>query len=536
VREMLYDRTHGWHSTPLETVALIAMLIGIILVVRTFSGTPVGIIFAGVAFLGYIFDAHLYIPAAICLAIFCTWVSWWRSDRNPDRYQQSWPKLLLDMTIAGGGFLLYELGRIATNDGQSRALENAERMIAIQNWLHLPNEAAFQDLIISHDLLLRSVNKVYSFFFLSTVIGCLVWLYLNRPEVYRRVRNALGLSTLIAIGVFALFPMAPPRLTAASSMIDSHARVGSRHGFVNQFAALPSLHIGWLSLVGWGMWTSLRRFRGLLFAIVPASVMMVAVVATGNHFWLDGVFGSALCLGAVAATGPRLRPAPAPSPYLPGRLSIPAMLATRARVRNAMTLLIGLLIFTFLGRLLDPVFTPYWGYLAGQVALLGLVILFVEGHCRARPLLSPSTYTIISLAMTVDVLGTAGHMYARVGFYDKIVHFMGTAAVTAVIHDICVYRGWGRTRLHPHMLAAIAAAIGISVGVVWEVYEVFGDVVFATARNGGYWDTAHDLLFDSFGAITAAFILSWRIAEPAEQGTLEPGDPQAAGRLAGSGH
>jgi uncharacterized membrane protein YjdF len=138
--------------------------------------------------------------------------------------------------------------------------------------------------------------------------------------------------------------------------------------------------------------------------------------------------------------------------------------------------------------------------------------------------------------MTVDVLGTAGHMYARVGFYDKIVHFMGTAAVTAVIHDICVYRGWGRTRLHPHMLAAIAAAIGISVGVVWEVYEVFGDVVFATARNGGYWDTAHDLLFDSFGAITAAFILSWRIAEPAEQGTLEPGDPQAAGRLAGSGH
>ena len=70
----------------------------------------------------------------------------------------------------------------------------------------------------------------------------------------------------------------------------------------NQFAALPSLHIGWLSLVGWGMWTSLRRFWGVFFAIVPATVMMVAVVATGNHFWLDGVFGAALCLGAVAAT------------------------------------------------------------------------------------------------------------------------------------------------------------------------------------------------------------------------------------------
>jgi hypothetical protein len=533
---MLYDRTHGWHSTPLETVALIAMLIGIVLVVRTFSGTPVGIIFACVAFLGYIFDAHLYIPAAISIAIMCTWVSWWRSGRSPDKLRHPWPKLLLDMFIAGGGFLLYELGRVATNDGQSRALENAERMINVQNALHLPNEAAFQDYIISHDLLLRSVNKIYSFFFLSTVIGILIWLYLNRPLVYRRVRNALGLSTLVAIAVFALLPMAPPRLTPASGMIDSHARVGSRHGFVNQFAALPSLHIGWLALVGWGMWTSLRRIPGILFAIVPASVMMIAVVATGNHFWLDGVFGAALCLGAVAATGPRLGPVPASSPYLSGRLSIPTMLATRARVRNVITLVCGLLVFTFLGRLLDPVFTPYWGYLAGQVALLGLAILVVESHCRMRPMLSPSTYTIIALAMTVDVLGTAGHMYARVGFYDKIVHFMGTAAVTAVVHDIGVYRGWGRERLHPHMLAAVAATTGILVGVIWEVYEEFGDVIFATARNGGYWDTAHDLLFDALGAITAAMILFWRIGEPTETGTLEPTDPHAAGGLAGSRH
>ena len=330
MQEMLYDRTHEWHSTPLETVALIAMLIGIVLVVRTFSGTPVGIIFACVAFLGYIFDAHLYIPAAISIAIMCTWVSWWRSGQSPDKLQHPWPKLLLDMFIAGGGFLLYELGRVATNNGESRGMENAERMIAVQNWLHLPDEAAFQQFIISDDFSLRAVNKIYSFFFLSTVIGILVWLYLNRPAVYRRVRNALGLSTLIAIAIFALVPMAPPRLTPASNMIDSHARVGSRHGFVNQFAALPSLHIGWLTLVGWGMWKSLHRVPGALFAIVPASVMMIAVVATGNHYWLDGVVGSAICLGAVMSTGPQPDPVSTPAPSVPVRLSFPALLARRA--------------------------------------------------------------------------------------------------------------------------------------------------------------------------------------------------------------
>jgi uncharacterized membrane protein YjdF len=221
-------------------------------------------------------------------------------------------------------------------------------------------------------------------------------------------------------------------------------------------------------------------------------------------------------------------------PHVVERLSLPALLAQRERVRNAITVLCGLLIFTFLGRVLDPVFTPYWGYLAGQVALLGLAILLVERRRRARPLLSPSTYTIIAFAMTVDVLGTAGHMYERVDFYDKIVHVMGTAAVTAVLHDVFAYRGWGRTRLQPYALAAVAAVLGITVGAIWEVYEVFGDVLFATARSGGFWDTSYDLIFDTIGAVSAAIILPWRLGEPDVRDPLREPQPGAT-ELAGSG-
>jgi hypothetical protein len=445
------------------------------------------------------------------------------------------------MVIAGGGFLLYELGRIATNNGESRAYANADRMIALQKALHLPDEANFQQFVISHDVLLRIVNKTYSFFFLSTVIGILVWLYLNNHAIYRHVRNALGLGTLIAIVIFALFPMAPPRLTPASLMIDSHARVGSRHGFVNQFAALPSLHIGWLSLVGWGLWASLGRIRGWVFFLTLPSLMMLAVVATGNHFWLDGVFGAAICLGAVVVTTPRPDRSVTRVSTAPVRLSIATMLAMRGRVRYAMLLLCALLLFTFVGRLVDPVFTPYWGYLAGQVALLGLAILSLECRCVRRPLLSASTYTIIAVAMAVDVLGTAGHMYERVGFYDKVVHLMGTAAVTAVIHDVYAYRRWDRAPIRPYVLAAVAASMGIAIGVIWEFYEVFGDVIFATARSGGVTDTTYDLIFDTIGAISAAIILPWRLGESTPDDsrghTLDPSDSQGAvGELAGSGH
>lgn len=393
-------------------------------------------------------------------------------------------------------------------------------MIALQSTLRFPHESVAQEWLIEHDLLLRLVNRTYSFLFLSTVIGVLVWLYLNNLPIYGRVRNAIGLTTLVSIGVFALFPMAPPRLMPESGLIDSHARVGSDHGFVNQFAAMPSLPVGWLAAVGWGLWISVRRIQGAVCAALPALVMMVAVVATGNHYWLDGVAGAALCLGALAMIRPRsARPNEnrlrlAPLPAVAARWIAPgAMLAVRARVRNAITLLVGLLLFTVVGRLVDPVFTPYWGYLAGQIAILALVIVVFECRCPGRALLSPSTYAIVSLAMTVDVLGTAGHMYERVDFYDKIVHLMGTGALTAVVHDVFEYRGLGRKLRRPNALAAIAVVIGMLVGGIWELYEMFGDVIFATARSGGAKDTTYDVLFDAIGAISAAIILTWRLGE-----------------------
>jgi hypothetical protein len=545
VRDLLYDRTHGWHSTPLETIILIALLVGIVLVVRTFSGTPVGIIVAAVAFIGYVFDNHFYIPGAVAIAVLCTWVSARRSAADADRHRRNWPALLFDLLIAGGGFFLYELGRIATRDGEARAFANAGRLMSLQSALHLPSEVTLQRFVLNHESLLRMVNRTYSFLFLSTVVGFLIWLYLNNLPIYRQVRNGLGLATLLSLAIFAAFPMAPPRLVPASQLVDSHARVGLHHGYVNQFAAIPSLHIGWLALVGWGMWASLGRIRGLLIAVTPPAVMMIAVVATGNHFWLDGVVGAGLCLGAVMAMTPR--PARVPVPVRPRtvvatrRLTVTEMLSERERVRNALILLCGLLLFTFTGRLVDPVFTRYWGYLAGQVALLALAIVAFEWRARRGPLLSASTYVIICVAMTVDVFGTAGHMYDHWDFYDKIVHLMGTAAVTAVIHDVFQYRGMGRKWTNPNALGMIAATIGIVVGVIWEVYEAFGDVIFATARNGGMTDTSYDILFDSIGAITAVMVLSWNWSQAATAdgmaGSLDPTDSGAAAReLAGSGH
>jgi hypothetical protein len=206
---------------------------------------------------------------------------------------------LFDLALAGGGLILYELGRLITEGDEADAIRNAEWILSLERALRLPNEIGAQTAVLRSDWATAAFNWAYSFLFLSTVIGVLIWLYLNDAQTYRLVRNALGASALLAIAIFALFPVAPPRLTPASGLIDSHARVGLHHGFVNEFAAVPSLHVGWTLLVGWGLARSLGGWHGRLIGVLPGLTMWATVVVTGNHFWVDGAFGAVVALAPV---------------------------------------------------------------------------------------------------------------------------------------------------------------------------------------------------------------------------------------------
>jgi len=98
-----------------------------------------------------------------------------------------------------------------------------------------------------------------------------------------------------------LFPVAPPRFTDIPIMdtvtlFSTPHQVLQPHGFVNQYAAVPSLHLGWNLLMG----VALARhapYRALRVAgaVMPAR-MWVAIVLTGNHFIVDGVGGVAVAL------------------------------------------------------------------------------------------------------------------------------------------------------------------------------------------------------------------------------------------------
>src|SRR5690606_22406795 len=64
---------------------------------------------------------------------------------------------------------------------------------------------------------------------------------------------------------------------------------------VNPYAALPSLHVGWALLVGLGLFMATKKLWLRVIACAIAPAMLAATVITGNHYIVDGIFGSILC-------------------------------------------------------------------------------------------------------------------------------------------------------------------------------------------------------------------------------------------------
>ena len=59
------------------------------------------------------------------------------------------------------------------------------------------------------------------------------------------------------------------------------------------------------------------------------------------------------------------------------------------------------------------------------------------------------------------------------------------------------HNGW---QLSPRVVAFTAFSLSVAIGVMYEVYEFFGKTFFQTIDQGGYVNTASDLVSDMLGA------------------------------------
>ncbi|MYS21883.1 PAP2 superfamily protein [Streptomyces sp. DvalAA-14] len=213
------------------------------------------------------------------------------------------PKLWFELLLIVFSYWLYSQIRNAVPQQRGLALRHSRGVWSFERNLGLGVEHAINHGINSVTWLIVPMNYFYATLHFIVTVSVLVWLYLNHPGRFRAARTVVFITTWLALVGFWLFPLAPPRLLAGAGFIDT-VRVHHTWGSVdqgnlstvsNQYAAMPSLHIGWSLWCGVTV-ASLAKplFVRVLACVYPALTLLV-IIATGNHFWMDAV-GGAFCL------------------------------------------------------------------------------------------------------------------------------------------------------------------------------------------------------------------------------------------------
>src|SRR4029079_2186381 len=129
------------------------------------------------------------------------------------------------------------------------------------------------------------------------ILVCGAFLFFKNPKIYVITRNAFLISGAVALVVYTLFPVAPPRL-AFPGISDTLAMTVpvslDKSRLINPYAALPSLHVGWDLLIVRGVFGVTRRYSIRFVALLLPPAMLLATVVTGNHYFIDGIAGAAL--------------------------------------------------------------------------------------------------------------------------------------------------------------------------------------------------------------------------------------------------
>lgn len=498
-----------WPASAHAWIAWVVVLALICTMVRSAAGAPTAGLAVIAAATGYAIERKFHIPVAILLASVVFFITVHHPKVKLNLYQ-----VLREGLLIGLGFSLYELFRKITEGEASLAYSNSRRVLDFEQRLRLNFEPGLQDLVIGNHTAVTIFARIYSSFYLPVVICGLLWFLLADRYAFKVLRNALGISAVLSLLTFWLYPVAPPRLLPEAGTVDMHDLLGRQHGFVNEFAAVPSLHVGWTFLVGYILHRTYIRKRWAMLAWAPGWVMFLTVIVTGNHYWFDGAIGILYTLVPAAI----LLDLPNFKRWWKQWISLPSELAGQSMFRSVWTnswatlnvaALGGLLVLMVVGQVVNPGFTDYWGYMVAQVATTILAVSWLSKLFAAEGGLSWLTHLIIVLVTYADTLGTAADFYDRYQIYDKITHFGGGAILAATAYEILLSLEV-RGAIHMGLVRriALACAVSIALGSIWEFYEVFGDAIFDTGRHAGSLDTIYDIISDSAGALLTVVLLS----------------------------
>jgi hypothetical protein len=208
--------------------------------------------------------------------------------------------------LAVAGYELYGLVQTATDGARGAAVQHGWAVIHLEQRLHVWIEPSFNRLLSSHPAIGIGSDYYYELTHAFVTAGVLIWLWRRHPATYARWRNILIALSLAALLVFWAFPVAPPRLTdlALTDTLTRYDALGATgaqaHGLVDQYAALPSLHVAWALWCALAVACTAPRVTIRVAAFAYPFATAVVVLATANHYVMDVLAGSVLTVAITA--------------------------------------------------------------------------------------------------------------------------------------------------------------------------------------------------------------------------------------------
>lgn len=233
-----------------------------------------------------------------------------------------WTDLLRQIGLFVGAFALYDVVRgLVLGGNLYKPFGDAMRIIDFERAVHIFVEPSVQAWAENKHVLMDVLDWSYLNGHFLVTLAVMAFIYFRRNRSFYFVRNVLLLSMMIALLGYWLYPTAPPRLMPEWGFSDSISQFvtgGSGFSdntpagaFVNAYAAVPSMHVCFASIIGWTMSRLVsRRLFGVAWLMYPGLVTFV-VVATANHFLVDvflGVLTATIAFGLAHRLLARARP------------------------------------------------------------------------------------------------------------------------------------------------------------------------------------------------------------------------------------
>jgi hypothetical protein len=228
--------------------------------------------------------------------------------RSSAWFERPYIRELGELGLVALAFLLYFIVRGQVVDHPDLALAHARDVATLERDLGIFNEAAWQGAVLDSTLLVRFWNFVYFWLDFPLIAALGVLMYLTRRQEYTFTRDAILFSGAIALVVYNLYPVAPPRLLEGAGVIDTlqaydnlSYQAQSTQFFVNPYAAVPSLHVGWSFLIAAGVLMAYGRLWWVWpLALLHPLLQSASTIFTGNHFFLDGAAGIAVAVAGAS--------------------------------------------------------------------------------------------------------------------------------------------------------------------------------------------------------------------------------------------